>query len=116
MVDKLREDGYNVSAINASEVAIDEERFVNLRAEMWYAARESLNPANPAAMSLPKVLGIDLQEIYHQLKSCLQIVEEEYELSLKRKRKNDWDVLQTLEMRTLWLSIGFACSLCQTPR
>lgn len=54
VVDKLNEDGYNVSAINSSEVAIDEERFVNLRAEMWYAARESLNPSNPAAMSLPK--------------------------------------------------------------
>lgn len=54
VVDRLSEDGFNVIGINASETAIDEEQFVNVRAEMWYSARESLNPANPAAMSLPK--------------------------------------------------------------
>ena len=54
VVDKLNEDGYNVQGLNVSEVATDEERFINTRAEMWYAARESLNPANPAAMALPK--------------------------------------------------------------
>ena len=43
-----------VVAVNSSESAIDEEQYVNVRAEMWYAARESLNPLNPACMSLPK--------------------------------------------------------------
>jgi hypothetical protein len=54
VVDRLSEDQYNVVGINSSETALDEERFVNVRAEMWFAARESLNPANPAAMALPK--------------------------------------------------------------
>lgn len=54
VVDKLDEDGYNVLGINSSETAIDEERFINVRSEMWFAARASLDPANPAAMSLPK--------------------------------------------------------------
>jgi hypothetical protein len=54
VVDKLSEDGYNVEGVNSSEKPIDEEKFVNTRAEMWFAARESLNPANPACMSLPK--------------------------------------------------------------
>ena len=54
VVDKLGEDNYNVVGVNSSEKAMDEEEFINTRAEMWYAARESLNPINPAAMALPK--------------------------------------------------------------
>lgn len=53
VVDKLNEDNYNVVGVNSSEKAMDEEAFVNTRAEMWYAARESLNPNNPACMALP---------------------------------------------------------------
>jgi len=55
----------NVVAINSSEVAMDEEAFNNVRSEMWYAARESLNPNNPACMALPAddMLAGDLSSI-----------------------------------------------------
>lgn len=49
------EDDFKASpvSINVSEKAMDEEAYSNARSEMWYAARESLNPDNPASMSLP---------------------------------------------------------------
>lgn len=54
VVDRLSEDKtINARGINVAEKANDEERFVNLRSEMWWAARESLDPKNPAAMCIP---------------------------------------------------------------
>lgn len=54
VVDRLGEDKtINARGINVAEKANDEERFVNLRSEMWWAARESLDPKNPAAMKIP---------------------------------------------------------------
>jgi phage terminase large subunit len=42
----------NVRDVNVAEKAREEHRFVNKRAEMWWAARESLDPKNKTAMSL----------------------------------------------------------------
>lgn len=43
----------NVRDVNVAEKARDEKRFVNKRAEMWWSARESLDPRNKlVAMSL----------------------------------------------------------------
>lgn len=55
----------NVVPINVSEKAMDEESYSNSRSEMWYAARESLNPNNPASMALPDdpVLAGDLSAV-----------------------------------------------------
>lgn len=54
VVDRLAELKFNVYGINVGEKAGDEERFVNLRSEMWWATRESLDPKNPGAMCIPK--------------------------------------------------------------
>lgn len=43
----------SVYGINVGEKAFAEDEFVNLRSEAWWAARESLDPANPGAMAIP---------------------------------------------------------------
>lgn len=56
--DRLAEQGADCLAVNVSEKSyeVDEagkERFANLRAQLWWEARESLNPENPEAFTLP---------------------------------------------------------------
>ncbi len=41
-------------AVNVGEKAKNEEKFVNLRSETWWAARESLNPKGEAPFALPQ--------------------------------------------------------------
>lgn len=53
--EKVKEKGLkvNIRGINVGEKARDEKRFVNKRAEVWWSARESLDPRNEkTAMSL----------------------------------------------------------------
>jgi hypothetical protein len=42
----------NIVGVNVAENARNEEEYANLRSEAWWAARESLDPKNPAAVSL----------------------------------------------------------------
>lgn len=58
VVDRLREQRYNVSGCNVSEStrqtdASGELGFINLRSAIWWSLREALNPANPDALALP---------------------------------------------------------------
>lgn len=46
VVDRLRELGYPVTAVNFSERAIQNEIFQNIRAEMYWQVREAVNPEN----------------------------------------------------------------------
>lgn len=43
----------NICGVNVGEKAFAEDEFVNLRSEAWWAARDSLNPENMAAMAIP---------------------------------------------------------------
>ncbi len=47
-----RELNYPVQAINVARNAYDEERFANLRAEIFWNLREALDPKNPRAIDL----------------------------------------------------------------
>lgn len=86
VVDRLVEQGFKVQGINVSEKAHDEERFVNLRSEMWWTARESLDPTNPAAMALPKDDGLiaDLSAMKYKVDSSGRIKVESKEETKKR--------------------------------
>lgn len=58
VVDKLREDGLNVLAFNASERTDATDRsgelgFINKRSAAWWALRELLDPANGESIALP---------------------------------------------------------------
>ena len=53
VVDRCAEQGLPVTGINVGEKAFNDKKFVNLRSEIWWAAREALNPENPNAVSLP---------------------------------------------------------------
>jgi len=46
VVDRLREQGWNVGAVNFGSAAGDSEHFLNLRAELFWRVREVLNPEN----------------------------------------------------------------------
>lgn len=69
----------NVRGINVSEKARDEVRFINRRSELWWAARESLDPENATAMALPidcDDLIADLSAMKYSVNSRGQIVVE----------------------------------------
>lgn len=56
--DRCAEEGADVLAVNVSEKSLEvdetgKERFANLRSEIWWNAREALNPENPEALQLP---------------------------------------------------------------
>jgi hypothetical protein len=56
VVDRLKELRMPVKGINVGDNATDTERFLNLRAEMWWTIREALDPdpkANPVLLILP---------------------------------------------------------------
>ena len=56
VVDSLEEDGFVNIGVNVAERASNSERFVNLRAELWWSLRESLDPdtvRNPEPLALP---------------------------------------------------------------
>jgi hypothetical protein len=76
----------NVRGINVAEKPSDESRFVNLRAEMWWAARESLDPTNPAAMAIPPddALIADLSAMKYTVDSAGRIKVESKEETKKR--------------------------------
>jgi hypothetical protein len=46
VVDRLREQGRNVVAVNFASAASDQHHFLNLRAELFWRLREALNPEN----------------------------------------------------------------------
>lgn len=89
--DPAKKIGLDVSGINVAEKASDEARFVNLRAEMWWAARESLDPKNPAAMSLAGCrdeLVADLSAMKWTVDSAGRIKVETKEETKKRLRRS----------------------------
>lgn len=62
--DRLKEQGYNVNAVNAGEAArlpdgkpmtdaSGELNFLNVRSALWWLMREALDPTNPDALALP---------------------------------------------------------------
>jgi hypothetical protein len=58
VVDRLREQGYNVTGVNVSESSdrtdnSGELQFVNLRSAVWWALREALDPLNSDPLALP---------------------------------------------------------------
>lgn len=58
--DRLREQGYNVTALNAGERTDRSDEsgtlsFLNVRSAMWWALRERLDPNRPDALALPPV-------------------------------------------------------------
>ena len=76
-----------VRGVNVSSKARDESRFVNLRAEIWWAARESLDPKNANAMSLSGCsdeLIADLSSMKYRLRSDGRIEVESKDETKKR--------------------------------
>lgn len=53
VVDSLEESGYVNCGVNVSERARDNERFTNLRAELYWGLRERLSPESVDGVSLP---------------------------------------------------------------
>jgi len=95
VVDRLKEQGYPVVAINVAESATDPERFADLRSEMWWNLRYLLDPnpkGNPNPIALPKddeLLG-DLSGIKYKYTSKGQIrVESKDEMKKRIKRSPD---------------------------
>jgi hypothetical protein len=77
----------SIHGINVAEKPHDKEQFVNLRAEMWWASRESLDPKNPAAMSLmgcSDELIADLSAMKYSVDSAGRIKVESKEETKKR--------------------------------
>lgn len=93
VVDRVREVAeekkmrLSVIGVNVAEKANDEDQYANLRSEMWWAARESLNPNNPAAMSLAgcsnDLIG-DLSCLKYKVDSSGRIAVEKKEDTKKR--------------------------------
>jgi len=90
VVDRLKEQAINVHGINVAEKPFDEERFVNLRSEMWWAARESVDPKNPAAMAIPNddALCADLSAMKYSVDSAGRIKVESKEETKKRLKRS----------------------------
>lgn len=86
VVDRLNEQGINVHGVNVGERANESDRFVNLRSEMWWAARESLDPKNMAAMAIPNDDGLiaDLSAMKYSVDSAGRIKVESKEETKKR--------------------------------
>jgi len=77
----------DVRDVNVSEKAMDEEKFVNRRSEMWWAARESLDPKNQIAMSLvgcSEDLVADLSAMKYTIRSDGRIEVESKDAAKKR--------------------------------
>lgn len=75
-----------INGVNVGEKAFAEDEFVNLRSEAWWAARESLDPDNMAAMALvndPELIG-DLSSIKYKVRSDGRIEVESKEETKKR--------------------------------
>ena len=56
VVDSLEEEGFENVGVNVAERSINLDRFANLRAEIWWNLRESLDPdtvRNPEPLALP---------------------------------------------------------------
>ena len=56
VVDSLEEAGFKNVGVNVAERSSDPDRFANLRAEIWWNLRESLDPdtvKNPVPLALP---------------------------------------------------------------
>lgn len=87
VLDRLNEQAYYVHGINAGEKANDELRFKNLRSEMWWAARESLNPENEStAMCILRDnrLMAELSSVKYKIMSDKRIEVESKEEMKKR--------------------------------
>ena len=56
VTDRLREMGEKVHAINASQKALDETKYANLRCNMWYHAREQFANGNVSIINDPVLI------------------------------------------------------------
>src|SRR5690606_26984276 len=52
-VDQARQEGLPVIGVNVQVKSTKPEKFVNLRSELYWKLRESLDPENPNALALP---------------------------------------------------------------
>ena len=83
VVDRLGELRYNVHGVNVGSKPDDDERFVIKRDEIWWAARESLNPTNPAAVCLPE----KAQELEADLTAMKWTVQSDKKIAVEKKDK-----------------------------
>jgi phage terminase large subunit len=89
VVDRLKEQDYPVIGINVAEAATDNEKFTNLRSELWWNLRERLDPnpkINPEPIALPQddELLADLSGIKYKIDSRGRIQVESKEDMKKR--------------------------------
>ena len=78
---------YNVHGINVGTKPDNDQKFVIRRDEMWWAARESLDPTNPAAICLPEdcdELVADLTAMKWSIQSDKKIVVEKKAFTKER--------------------------------
>jgi len=54
VVDRLREQGHLASGVNFGVVALDKDRYRNIRAECYWRVREALNPESQKPLAIPK--------------------------------------------------------------
>jgi hypothetical protein len=94
VVDRLKEQGEPVHGINVAESPVgkqdDQERFTNLRSQIWWFVRESLNPDNPNAVAIPKDpdLQAELSSVKYKIDSDGRIRVESKEDMKKRLGKS----------------------------
>lgn len=95
--DRLREAGYKVFANNAGEAtplrdSSGEIGFINVRAAMWWAMREALDPSNNPTIALPddpRLIGdLTAPKWWHTSKGLIQ-VESKDDLRKRIKRSTD---------------------------
>ena len=65
VVDRLMELKEPVTGVNVAESPVgnkdEDERYLNIRSQVWFMVREALNPDNPQAISLPKDMELQAE-------------------------------------------------------
>jgi len=54
VVDRLKEQGRRVTGVNFGVVALDTDKYRNIRAECYWKLREALNPESEKPLAIPK--------------------------------------------------------------
>lgn len=90
VTDRLRELGHDVTAINFGGKAAEEEKFANVRSEMFWALRERFRSGRIAIDPKDRMLVGDLSQLKYKLTSRGQIkLEDKSELKKRSGRSPD---------------------------
>lgn len=93
VVDRLLEQGYKVKGVNVAESSTEPEKFMNLRAQIYWALRENIT-----ALSLPdnSNLVADLSDIRYKFSSAGGKIQIESKEDMKKRSKRSPDYADSL--------------------